>query len=133
VRLSSAVGRVLGKGSAKYGVDHWWAQRVSAVALVPLAVWFLVSLLFIPRFDYATLAQWMNHTWNAVLLVALVLVIAQHSYLGVRVVVEDYVHHPGARILTLLVLQFAHVLIAAAGVFAVLKIAFGADAFGVSA
>jgi len=99
--------------------------------------WFLVSLLFIPRFNYAILAQWMNHTWNAVLLVALalalVLVVAQHSYLGVRVLVEDYVHHPGARILTLLAFQFAHVLIAAAGVFAVLKVAFGADAFGVSA
>jgi succinate dehydrogenase / fumarate reductase membrane anchor subunit len=133
MRRSSALGRVLGKGSAKYGVDHWWAQRVTAIALVPLVVWFLVSLLFIPRFNYAILAQWMNHTWNAVLLVALVLVVAQHSYLGVRVVVEDYVHHPGARILTLLAFQFAHVLIAAAGVFAVLKVAFGAYAFGVSA
>jgi succinate dehydrogenase / fumarate reductase membrane anchor subunit len=133
MRLNSALGRVLGRGSAKHGVDHWWAQRVTAIALVPLAVWFGVSLLIIPRFDYGSLAQWMNHGWNAVLLVALVLAIAQHSYLGVRVVVEDYVHPPGARIVALLVLQFAHVLIAAAGVFAVLKIALGNATFGDSA
>jgi succinate dehydrogenase / fumarate reductase membrane anchor subunit len=130
MRRRSALGRVLGNGSVKHGVDHWWAQRVTAIALVPLIVWFGVSLLFIPRFDYATLAQWVNHGWNAVLIVALVLVIAQHSYLGVRVVVEDYVHPPGARMVTLLVLQFAHVLIGAAGVFAVLKVALGNATFG---
>jgi succinate dehydrogenase / fumarate reductase membrane anchor subunit len=72
----------------------------------------------------------MSHGWNALPLAALVLVAAHHSYLGVRVVVEDYVHPPGARIVTVLVLQFAHVLIAAAGVFAVLKVAFGNTAFG---
>lgn len=133
MRRSSALGRVLGNGSAKHGVDHWWGQRVSALALVPLAVWFGVSLLFIARFDYATLRQWINHGWNAVLLVTLVLVIAQHSYLGVRVVVEDYVHPPGARTVTLIALQFVHVLIAAAGVLAVLKVALGNAPFGDSA
>ena len=130
MRLSSAVGRVLGNGSAKHGLDHWWSQRVTALALVPLGVWFGVSLLLIPRFEYATLAHWMNHGWNAVLLVALVLLIAQHSYLGVRVVVEDYVHPPGARMVTLLVLQFAHVLIAVAGVLAILKVALGNASLG---
>ena len=133
MRRSSALGRVLGNGSAKHGVDHWWGQRITALALVPLGVWFGVSLLLLPRFDYATLTLWMNHGWNAVLLVVLILVIAQHSYLGVRVVVEDYVHPPGARIATLLVLQFAHVLIASAGVFAILKVAFGNAALGDSA
>jgi succinate dehydrogenase / fumarate reductase, membrane anchor subunit len=123
MKPSSALGRVLSNGSARHGVDQWWGQRVSAVALVPLAVWFVISLLFIPRLDYAALTYWMNHSWNAVLLVALVLAIAQHSYLGVRVVVEDYVHPPGARIVTLLVFQFAHVLIGVAGVLAVLKVA----------
>jgi succinate dehydrogenase / fumarate reductase membrane anchor subunit len=130
MRRSSALGRVLGNGSAKHGVDHWWGQRVTALALVPLAVWFGVSLLFIERFDYTTLTQWMNHGWHAVLLVTLIFVIAQHSYLGLRVVVEDYVHPPGARMVTLLVLQFAHVLIAVAGVLAVLKVALGNATFG---
>jgi len=130
MRRSSALGRVLGNGSAKHGVDHWWGQRITAMALVPLGVWFGVSLLLLPRFDYATLTQWINHGWNAVLLVTLILVIAQHSYLGVRVVVEDYVHPPGVRMVTLLVLQFAHVLIAVMGVLAVLKVALGNATFG---
>jgi succinate dehydrogenase / fumarate reductase membrane anchor subunit len=124
----NALGRVLGRGSAKHGVDHWWAQRVTAVALVLLTVWLVVSLLSIPSFSYATLSQWMSRGWNTVPLVALILVAAQHSYLGLRVVVEDYVHHPARRIATLLLLRFAHVLIAAAGVFGVFEVAFGGQA-----
>ena len=130
MRLNSARAMVLGQGSTSHGVGHWWAQRVTAIALIPLGIWFLISLLSVPRFDYASLAQWMNHGWNAVLLVALILVVARHSYLGVRVVVEDYVHLPAARIMTLLVVQFAHGLIAAAGVFAVLQVVFGNPPFG---
>jgi len=123
MRRSGALGRALANSSAKHGVDHWWAQRVTAVALVPLGVWFLVSLMYMAGFDYATLAQWMQHGWNPELLTALILVLAYHSYLGLRVVVEDYVHPPGARIATLLVLQLAHILIGTAGIFAVLKVA----------
>jgi succinate dehydrogenase / fumarate reductase membrane anchor subunit len=121
----SALGRVWASGSAKQGVDHWWAQRVTAVALVPLTVWFGISLRSLPSFSYAVLTEWMRHGWNVVLLIALILVVAQHSYLGLRVVVEDYVHHPARRIATLLLLRFAHVLIAAAGVFGVFEVAFG--------
>lgn len=121
----SALGRVLGRGSAKHGVDQWWAQRVTAVALVLLTAWFVVSLLSIPSLSYTTLTEWMSHGWNVVLLVALILAVAQHSYLGLRVVVEDYVHHPARRIATLLLFRFAHMLIAAAGVFGVFAVAFG--------
>ena len=130
MRVGSTLGRVLDKGSAKHGVGHWWAQRVTAIALVPLTAWFVTSLLFVPRFDYVTLAQWVSHGWNAVLLVVLVVVVAHHSYLGLRVVVEDYVRAAGARIVTLLVLQFAHVFFAAIGVFAILRVAFGNTPFG---
>jgi succinate dehydrogenase / fumarate reductase membrane anchor subunit len=128
--VGGELGRVLGAGSANHGVAHWWEQRVTAAGLVPLAVWFLVSLLFIPQFDYATVAHWISRSWNAVLLVSLVLLVARHSYLGVRVVVEDYIRPPGARIVTLLLFNFAHVIIAAAGVFAILKVAFGTTSVG---
>ena len=124
----SALGRVFGRGWAKQGVDHWWAQRVTAVALAPLTVWLVVSLLSIPSFSYATLTDWMGHGWNILPLVALILAVAQHSYLGLRVVVEDYVHHPARRIATLLLLRFAHMLVAAAGVFGVFEVAFGGRA-----
>ena len=126
--LRSPLGKVLGTGSAKQGVHHWWVQRLTSVALVPLSVWFVVSLLSLPSFDHATVVAWMAQSSTALLLILLVLVGAWHSQLGVRVVVEDYVHGEGERTVTLIVLTFLHVLIAAAGVVAVLRVAFGAAA-----
>ena len=124
--LRTPLGKVLGAGSAKSGVQHWWMQRLTSVALVPLSVWFVVSLLSLPSFDHATVVSWMSGSGTALLLILLVLVAAWHSQLGVRVVVEDYVHGAGARAVTLVGATFAHTLIATAGVFAVLKVAFGA-------
>jgi len=126
VSLRSPLGRVLGLGAAKEGVHHWWVQRLTAVALVPLSIWFVVSLLALPSLDHATVIAWMGQSWTALLLIVFVLVVTWHSQLGVRVVVEDYVHGAGAKTLTLVVVGFAHVLIGAAGVFAVLKVACGA-------
>jgi succinate dehydrogenase / fumarate reductase membrane anchor subunit len=124
VSLRSPLGRVLGLGAAKEGVQHWWQQRLTSVALVPLSIWFVVSLLALPGLDYATVVAWMSQSTSALLLIVLVLVAAWHSQLGVRVVVEDYVHG-GAKTLLLVALSFAHTLLAAAGVFAVLKVALG--------
>lgn len=124
--LRSPLGRVLGQGAARNGVRHWWQQRLTSIALVPLTVWFAVSLLCLPSFAHPALVAWMSQSSTALLLILLVLVAAWHSQLGVRVVVEDYVHDAGARTLTLVAIGFAHVLLAAAGVFAVLKVAFGA-------
>jgi succinate dehydrogenase / fumarate reductase, membrane anchor subunit len=126
--LRSPLGRVLGTGSAKEGVHHWWVQRLTSIALVPLAIWFVVSLLWLPSLDHATVVAWMGQSWTALLLTLFILVSTWHSQLGVRVVVEDYVHGSGLRTLTLVVITFAHALVAAAGVFAVLKVAFGATA-----
>jgi succinate dehydrogenase / fumarate reductase membrane anchor subunit len=128
VSLRSPLRSVLGAGSAKQGVHHWWQQRLTSVALVPLTVWFVVSLLALPALDHATVAAWERQSPTALLLVLLVVVAAWHSQLGVRVVVEDYVASPGARTVTLTVVSFAHALLAAAGVFAVLKVAFGGGA-----
>jgi succinate dehydrogenase / fumarate reductase membrane anchor subunit len=124
--LRSPLGRVLGQGAARNGVRHWWQQRLTSIALVPLTVWFAVSLLSLPSFGHGALVAWMSQSWTALLLILLVLIAAWHSQLGVRVVVEDYVHDAGVRTLTLVVIGFAHVLLASAGVFAVLKVAFGA-------
>jgi succinate dehydrogenase / fumarate reductase, membrane anchor subunit len=123
--LRSPLGRVLGQGAARDGVRHWWLQRLTSVALVPLTVWFVVSLLALPSLGHATLLAWMSQSSTALLLILLVLVAAWHSQLGLRVVVEDYVHGPGMKTLSLVSITFAHVLLAAAGVFAVLRVAFG--------
>ena len=123
--LRSPLSRVLGHGAARDGVRHWWLQRLTSVALVPLTVWFVVSLLSLPSLEYATLRAWMSEGSTALLLILLVLTAAWHSQLGLRVVVEDYVHGAGARTLSLVLLSFAHVLLAAAGVFSVCRVAFG--------
>lgn len=126
--LRTPLRRVLGAGSAKEGVQHWWQQRLTSVALVPLSVWFVVSLLALPSLDHATVRAWMGQSWTALLLILLVLVAAWHSQLGLRVIVEDYVPAPGARTVTLVLLSFLHTLLAAAGVFAVLRVALGSGA-----
>jgi succinate dehydrogenase / fumarate reductase membrane anchor subunit len=122
--LRTPLGRVLGKGSAKEGVQHWWVQRVTAVALIPLAVSFIVSLLSLPALDYATVHAWVHQSWTAVLLVLFIALACWHSRLGIQVVIEDYVHG-GVKTLSLILSTFAHTLIAAASIFAVLKVAFG--------
>ena len=123
--LRSPVGRVLGLGSAKDGTGHWWAQRVSAVALIPLTSWFLLSLLALPALDYATVRAWLSVPLSGLLAVLLVAVLTYHSYLGTTVVIEDYVHAAGTKILSLLLLRFLYVLVGGAGIFAILHVAFG--------
>jgi succinate dehydrogenase / fumarate reductase membrane anchor subunit len=125
--LRSPLGRVLGTGSAKEGVHHWWLQRLTSIALVPLTIWFVVSLLSLPSFEHVTVISWMAQSWTALLLILFILAATWHSQLGVRVVVEDYVHG-GSKTLTLVVITFIHAFVAAASVFAVLKVAFGGAA-----
>jgi succinate dehydrogenase / fumarate reductase membrane anchor subunit len=125
--LRSPLGKVLGAGSAKEGVHHWWLQRLTSIALVPLTIWFVVSLLSLPSLEHVTVVSWMAQSWTALLLILFILVATWHSQLGVRVVVEDYVHG-GSKTLTLVLITFIHAVVAAAGIFAVLKVAFGGAA-----
>jgi succinate dehydrogenase / fumarate reductase, membrane anchor subunit len=123
--LRSPIGRVLGLGAAKEGFSHWWLQRVTSVALVLLGLWFVYALLRMPTFQHEFVVAWIAMPLNAVLLLLLIGTLVYHSQLGVQVVVEDYVHHHGLKIATMMLLTFAHVAVAALAIFAVLRIAFG--------
>jgi succinate dehydrogenase / fumarate reductase membrane anchor subunit len=125
VSLRSPMGRVLGLGSAKDGTAHWWAQRVSAVALIPLTLWFMISLLTLPALDYPRARAWLSFPLNGFLAVLLVAVLTHHSYLGTTEVIEDYVPSAGAKLSCLLLLRFVHVLVGGASIFAILRVAFG--------
>ena len=124
--LRSPLGRVLGLGTAKDGTGHWWGQRVSGIALTILGLWFAWSLATMPGFDHADAVAFIGQPLNAVLLLLLSVTLAYHSYLGIQVVVEDYVHGHGLRIASLLLSRFAHVFLAAAAIYAIFKIGIGA-------
>jgi succinate dehydrogenase / fumarate reductase, membrane anchor subunit len=123
--LRSPLGKVLGMGSAKDGTAHWWAQRVSAVALIPLTLWFVFSMLTLPAFDYDTVRVWLSVPISAFLAMLLIAVMTYHSYLGTIVIVEDYVTATGMKVLTLMLLRFLYVLAGGAGIFAILRVVFG--------
>jgi len=123
--LQTPLGKVRGLGSAGNGVQHWWVQRLTSLALVPLAVWLLVSLLSLPSLDFVTLVSWSGGTWTASLLTLFVIISCWHSSLGIQVIIEDYVHDHGLKTVSLVLSGFVHAVLAAGGVFAVLRIAFG--------
>lgn len=123
--LRSPLSRVQGLGSAKDGTAHWWAQRVTAVALIPLTLWLAFSLMTLPALDYDTVRLWLSVPVTGFLAVLLVVVTGYHSYLGTTVIVEDYVHSTGMKVLTLTTLKFLYVLCGGAGAFAILRVVLG--------
>lgn len=121
--LRSPMGRVLGLGSAKSGVHHWSVQRYTAIALVPLGLWFVLSIAALPLDNHAAVSAWIVRGWNPVFLVLFVLALTWHSMLGVQVVIEDYVHGAATKGVSLILCNFVHVIAGAAGVFAILRLA----------
>ena len=121
----SPLSRARGYGSAKEGVHTFLAERISAVALVPLTLWFVFSVARLPAASYGAVKHWVAAPSVAVTLVLFLGALFYHSSLGVKVVVEDYIAGEGKKLALLLVVKFVHAVLAAAGIFAVLKIALG--------
>jgi succinate dehydrogenase / fumarate reductase membrane anchor subunit len=123
--LRTPLGKVLGLGSARDGTDHWWAQRISAAGLALLGLWFAGSLLLLDSFAYADVAAFIAAPINAVLMSLLCLTVAYHSQLGVQVVIEDYVHATGLKVVSLVSSRFVHIFIAVLSVYAILRTGLG--------
>jgi succinate dehydrogenase / fumarate reductase membrane anchor subunit len=124
--LQNPLKRARGLGSAQSGVSHWWTQRVTAIGLVLLGIWFVVLVLGLLHADYATARAAVAKPWNAVLLVAFLITAFWHAVLGLQVVIEDYVHTRWKEVFLLVAIKFLAVLGALAGALAVLRIALGA-------
>jgi succinate dehydrogenase / fumarate reductase membrane anchor subunit len=122
--IRSPLARVRGLGSAQHGAGDWWVQRVTAIAMVPLVVWFVASVIGLAGADYVTAARWIGNPLNAVLLILLLLAMFRHAQLGLRVVIEDYVHHEGAKIGMLLVVNAVLAILAVGSILSVLKLVF---------
>jgi succinate dehydrogenase / fumarate reductase, membrane anchor subunit len=112
-----------GLGSSQSGVGHWWTQRVTAVALIALGIWFVLLVISLLHADYAAARAAVARPWNALLLIAFVLSIFWHAVLGLQVVIEDYVHVRWKEVALMLAIKFLAVLGALASVLAVLRIA----------
>jgi len=122
--MRTPAARVRGLGSAKTGTQHWWAQRMTALALIPLVLWFVASVVAMAGAEHAVFRAWAGSPVVAALLLLLIVATFYHGYLGLQVVVEDYVHHEVWKLGTLLVLKAASILLALAGVLAVLSMLF---------
>ena len=126
--LRSPLGRVTGLGSAKSGSEHWYSQRVTAVAVTVLSIWFIASLASVGSLAFTDITRWLSRPLNAALCALLLIACAQHAWLGLEVVIEDYVGGKFARVLLLVAMKFVFILAAAAGVLAVLRVTTGAAA-----
>lgn len=121
--IRTPLARARGLGTAKDGTHHWWMQRVTSVALIPLVLWFVISLLSVARADYQTFHLWLSNPVSAGLMVALLAAMFYHASLGMQVIFEDYVRPEGVKILAVLATQFVLFLLGAISIVAVLKIA----------
>lgn len=122
--MRTPLGRVRGLGSAKSGTHHWWMQRVTSLALLPLFLWFILAMLSIAGASYAETRAFLAKPWNAVLMLALLGLSFHHIAAGLQVVVEDYVRAERPRMLVILAIKGLCWLAALASGFAVLRVAF---------
>jgi succinate dehydrogenase / fumarate reductase, membrane anchor subunit len=121
--LRSPLGRVRGLGAARGGTYHWWMQRVTSVALLPLTIWLVFALASMPDSTWLQATAWIARPFNAVLLLAFLAAAFHHTAAGLQVVVEDYVRGDVARMATLLAIKGVCVLLWLSATRAVLRIA----------
>ena len=121
--MRTPLARAIGLGSAKGGVGAWWAERVSAVALVPLTLWLVASIIAHTGNDYATFIVWLRTPLTAIALILLLVALFYHTALGLQVVIEDYVHS-GIKFEAMIAMRLGCCALATAGVVATLRIAF---------
>ncbi|HTW72585.1 MAG TPA: succinate dehydrogenase, hydrophobic membrane anchor protein [Acetobacteraceae bacterium] len=123
--LRSPLGQARGVGAARAGSGHWWAQTVTAVALVPLSLWFICGMIRMIGASRADVATWLSGPVPTVLMVLLIVATFHHLQLGVQAVIEDYVREPGLRVCSLLLVKGAAIVLALLCIVSVLRLALG--------
>jgi succinate dehydrogenase / fumarate reductase membrane anchor subunit len=123
--LRSPLGQAKGLGSAKDGLHHWWAQRVTAIALIPLTIWFAFKVAMLSMSDYQTVSESIGSPWSAALIVSLIVAAFYHAALGMQVIYEDYIGHKAVRIAAIMGTNLLMFLLGSAAVIAVVRIALG--------
>lgn len=124
--LRTPLSQVKGLGAAKEGANHWWNLRLTAIGLIPLALWFSFSIALIAVADYATVIAWIGSPFTTALMVLAIVVGFYHGYLGLQEIIEDYIPNEALKIGLLIGVGLAAALFTTLGVVSVLKISFGA-------
>ena len=124
--LRSPLAKAKGLGTSKDASNDFWIQRLTALALVPLVLWFCFSLVLLPQVSYEVLVHYLQSPFNAIMMILLVIISFKHAQMGMQVIFEDYIATHGARISAILGVKFISYLMMALGVFSILKIALGA-------
>ncbi len=122
-RLRTPLKRVTGLGSAKEGVQHWWQTRLTSLALIPLTLWFIYNAVRLSAADYETVRGWAAIGFNALLLILLTAIMFLHAASGIQVVIEDYVHKEGRKLVFIYTVKAVMLLLGSATIFAILGIA----------
>ncbi len=122
--LRTPLGRARGLGSAKDGSSHWWSQRLTSLALVPLILWFVFSVALMTGADHVQFLEWVQSPVVAGLLILLISVGLLHSQQGMQVVIEDYVHGEASKVLSLFLSLSVHVVLGLTGILSILMILF---------
>ena len=123
--LRTPIARARGLGSAKDGTRHWWMQRITAIALIPLCVWLVGSLVAIGAADYAQTVHWIRSPAVSIALLLTIAALFHHAQLGMQVIIEDYVHAEWKKLTALIAVKLLAITIAATAAFSVLKISLG--------
>ncbi len=123
MNLRHPLANAKGSGASGEGSHHWWLQRLTAVALIPLSLWFMFAVVSHIGDDYQTITTWVSHPGVAVFLILYLVFMFWHGQLGVQVIIEDYVHHEGTKLFLMLLIKAVLLLAGAASVFAILKLA----------
>lgn len=120
--MRSQLGRARGLGTARSGAEHWLAERISAAALIPLTIWFVLAVISLLGADQPQVAAWAARPLNATLLLALIATTFHHAQMGLQVVLEDYSHHHGFRTAAVLTVKGAAWLLAILAALSVAKL-----------
>ena len=123
-KLQSTYGQVTGLGSAKEGTTHWLVQRISAVALIPLSLWFVISVANMENYTHHDVLIWLSRPITTILMLLYIPTALYHGYLGIKVILEDYVHNEGTKIGCIIAAKFIFIPAGVMAVWAILKVSF---------
>jgi len=123
--LQTDIARARGLGAANTGTEHWWMQRLTSIALVPLGLWFGFSVAALAGADYATIQDWMSSPLTATLMILFIIIGFYHAVIGIEVIMEDYIHTKWAKLTAIIFQKFFFLVLAVLCVLSVLRVALG--------